>query len=258
MKRSIAFTLCFFALASGICAMAQETIVVKGTLWAPFNGDPASDKPGYAIEIMKAVFEPEGIKIDYKMTPWRNVIREFNEGKIDAAVGASKDDCPNAIFPELEIADTRYVFFALPKSKWRYNGVDSLGQIKLGVIESYVYGEEVDKYIASAKNSDSIESAVGDGALESNIKKLHVGRIDALLEAPQVFSWTLRTMGLPESAFVIVGSLSEFQKNYVAFSPAKASSKKYAKMLDDGVRELRRTGKLSAILARYGLKDWLN
>ena len=256
MKRTFGSMGSLFALAFGFCAMAQETISVRGDLWAPFNGDPSSDKPGYAIEIMKAVFEPNGIKIDYQTIPWTSAMKGLQEGKFEAAVGASKEDCPDAIFPELEIADIRHGFFALPSSKWRFKGIDSLSQIKLGVIEGYTYGEDVDRYIASAKVSGKVEAIVGDGVLEKNIKKLHVGRIDAVIEAPQVFSWTVKTMGLPENTFVNVGSLEKSQKNYIAFSPAKESSKKYAKMFDDGIRELRRNGKLKTILAKYGLKDW--
>ena len=258
MKRTFGFAGGFLALAFCFCAMAQETITVRADLWAPFNGDPASDKPGYVIEIMKAVFEPNGIKVDYKTMPWTRALKELEEGKIDAAVGAAKDDCPNAIFPELEIADIRYAFFALPDAKWSYKGVASLDQVKLGSVESYSYSEDLDKYIASARASGKVEVMAGDGALEKNIKKLHVGRIDVVVEAPQVFSWTLKNMGLPENTFATVGSLETSQKDYVAFSQAKESSKKYAKMLDDGISELRRTGKLKAILAKYGLTDWRN
>jgi len=36
----------------------------------PYNGDPASDRPGYCIEVIKAVFEPEGYTIDYQTLAW--------------------------------------------------------------------------------------------------------------------------------------------------------------------------------------------
>ncbi len=255
-KLLLGFAAAFCAAAFGLSASAQETITCRADTWAPFNGDPDSDKPGYVIEIMKAIFEPKGYKIDYKVIPWSRAVKELAEGKFDVAVGASKDDCPDAVFPDQEIADIRFAFFALPSSKWSFKGLDSLAEVKLGAIEGYAYGEEIDKRIASAKESGKAELVSGDNALERNVKKLQAGRIDALIEAPQVFSWTVRAMGLQEGSFAKAGELDSPQKNYVAFSQAKASSKSYAKIFDEGMVELRKSGKLSGILAKYGLSDW--
>ena len=43
---------------------------------------------------------------------------------------------------------------------------------------------------------------------------------------------------------------------FVAFSPANAKSKDYAQILGQGMDELRRSGKLKAILSKYGMEDW--
>ena len=43
---------------------------------------------------------------------------------------------------------------------------------------------------------------------------------------------------------------------YIAFSPKRADSQRYARMLSEGVVQLRRTGRLAVILSKYGLKDW--
>jgi polar amino acid transport system substrate-binding protein len=43
---------------------------------------------------------------------------------------------------------------------------------------------------------------------------------------------------------------------YIAFSPSDPRSPAYAALLSEGVVRLRASGRLAAILARYGLADW--
>jgi len=45
-------------------------------------------------------------------------------------------------------------------------------------------------------------------------------------------------------------------KMYIGFSPALEQSHDYAALFSRGMKELRRSGKLQAILNKYGLKDW--
>jgi len=44
---------------------------------------------------------------------------------------------------------------------------------------------------------------------------------------------------------------------YIAFSPAISSSKKYAAILDEGIKRLRKEGRLAEILGKYNLEDWV-
>jgi polar amino acid transport system substrate-binding protein len=60
---------------SMLCSLAKaDTISIRADLWCPFNCDPSGAKPGYMIEIAKAVFEPLGHKIDYQTLNWARAI----------------------------------------------------------------------------------------------------------------------------------------------------------------------------------------
>jgi polar amino acid transport system substrate-binding protein len=54
----------------------------------------------------------------------------------------------------------------------------------------------------------------------------------------------------------LAGQGSEIAYIYIAFSPKRADSQRYARTLSAGVVQLRRTGQLAVILSKYGLKDW--
>ena len=43
---------------------------------------------------------------------------------------------------------------------------------------------------------------------------------------------------------------------YIAFSPQLPKAKEYARILSEGMNELRASGELQAILSQYGLTDW--
>lgn len=52
------------------------------------------------------------------------------------------------------------------------------------------------------------------------------------------------------------GQLGEEETMYIACTPAKETSQHYIKWFDEGTRKLRESGRLAAIMAKYGLSDW--
>ncbi|MCP4722513.1 MAG: amino acid ABC transporter substrate-binding protein, partial [Desulfobacteraceae bacterium] len=103
--------------------------------------------------------------------------------------------------------------------------------------------------------SAKIDILGGDDPLKKNILKLKAKRIDVLIEAKAVFDHTVKAMGMAD-LFRPAGSDGEADPVYIAFSPKHPKSKEYAKMLSDGIEELRQSGELAKILAKYGQADW--
>ena len=53
----------FFAFALLVTNAGNAlTITLRADEWSPFNGDPASDRPGYLIEIANRIFSKAGHK----------------------------------------------------------------------------------------------------------------------------------------------------------------------------------------------------
>ena len=80
-------------------------------------------------------------------------------------------------------------------------------------------------------------------------------RIDALLDDRVVLQYTLKRMKQTE-LFTEAGMPEDANPVYIAFSPAKPESKKYAEILVKGIEELRKSGELDKIMDKYGMKDW--
>ncbi len=234
-------------------SFAAEKITVRADIWMPYNGEPGSDKPGYGIEIMQAVFGAKGIEIDYQTMPWNRAIEDTREGKFDCIIGAGVRDAEGFVFPAEPMGFNVNDLFVKPDSTFKFENIEGLKSVKIGIIADYSYSSEAfDAYVAANKDDEQKLFVVsGDGALEKLSKMVIAGRIDAFMENPLVVAQEAWKDDVKSA-----GQVGEKDALFVAFSPAKDSSKKYADMLDAGIKELRSNGKLKEILDKYNLKDW--
>lgn len=247
------------ALAAAVCLAAPaayaDVITVRADEWCPFNCAPGSDKPGYGIEVMKLIFEKAGHSIDYKTMPWARALDECRKGAIASVIGTMPVESPDFVFPAESIGVSDNTFVVKKGSSWKYAGPASLESIRLGVNQDYEYGGEVGEYVKANKNNRArIDSLSGDGALEQNLKKVAAGRVDAVVESATVLRMKLASLGLADKVD-FVGTV-EVQEAFIAFSPAGPKSKEYAAIVEKGIAELRSSGKLAEILAKYQATDW--
>ena len=254
MKKLFLILLCVSVLSSPVFA---DVISLRADEWCPYNCEPGSEKPGYMIEIATVVFEKAGHTLDYQLLNWSRSIVDSRQGKYTGIIGTTKDEAPDFIFPEEPLGSVKDVFWVKKGTAWRYQGIESLTEIRLGVIQDYVYSS-INSHIEQYKTTSKVQESTGDDALEKNIKKLELGRIDALLEDQNVFQNIVKDMGKLE-LFEVAGDLSEASEEehlYIAFSPASPKSDEYAKILSEGIKQLRASGELQKILSNYGLNDW--
>lgn len=238
-------------------ALAQTTVSVRADYWYPYNGDPADAKPGYAIEILKAVFEKGGGKLDYAVMPWKRAVSDAEKGGVNGVIGALKSDTPDFVFPEEPIGLSENTLFMKKGSSLTFTGLDSLKGKRLGVVNGYSYSEKLDEYIKQNQgNAQAIDESTGDNPVEQAIRKLQAGRIDVFVEGKTVFWAQVAKMGLSKDDFVEVAKVNEAEPLYVSFSPKKDDAKALAAKLTAGIRELRASGELAKILTKYSVPDW--
>lgn len=254
ISRIVMFSLVLFFLSS--MAAAAATLTVRSDLWPPYNHEPKSPKPGYMINILWEIYKPAGYVIDYDVMSWTESLDAVREGKFNAVVGAAKDDAPDFIFPQETFGLSDTAFFVKKGSAWRYTGPQSYSKVKIGVIESYSYNEEVDAYLESS-NNDAVYVATGDNPLLQLIQMLRSGKIDVVVEDSNVMFNALVDNSIALGEVVPAGRCDDISDLYIAFSPANPQSKEMAALFDAGIKELRQQGKLQSILKLYGLKDWV-
>lgn len=253
MKRTTIITLLFLLLFGNL--FGAEKIIIAADAWMPFNGEPGSSKPGYMIEIAEKIFTGAGYDFEYKILPWSRAIKEAELGNINGIIGAFYNDAPNFVFPAEELAIVQNGFFVLKGTNWKYTGNQSLLTINLGLITDYSYGEELDTFFKNNKEKGYFQFNYGENPLEKNINKLLSKRIDVILESTSVFLYKTNEMGISHK-IKAAGKVEGSEKAYIAFSPTNRHSQTYARILSEGIAELRKSGELKIILQKYGLKDW--
>lgn len=241
-----------------------DTLTLVSPDWCPLvceSGRPGvlAKEPGAVVEIVRAIFEEKGHRIVYSAPPWSRAIFATRKGSYTGILAAMKNDAPDFIYPEEEIGLNRMCFYVKAANPWRYQGVESLTTVVLGVIQDYAYDNgEVDDYIkkSRAAANSQVQTVASKTGLEQNFNNLEIDRITVILDECRVVDWYLRNNNLT-GTYQQAGCLAEV-KMYVAFSPALEQSARYAALFSQGIRALRRSGRLQAILAKYGLKDWKN
>ncbi len=251
---SVFFLLILFC--SSIHAEKVQKITIAADFWCPFNCQPGSENPGYMIELAKKIFAKHNISIEYQIVPWSRALKFCRIGEISAVVGSYKSDAPDFIYPKIEQGMIGFSFFNLKGSNWHYQGLDSLENQLVGVANDYAYTDYFDSYINKNRgNSNRLYIAYGEQPLKTNIALLGRELIDTLIETEPVFLYVSKKLN-NYSKFSNAGALSPALPAYIAFSPALAESKRYAEILSQGTEQLRGSGELAIILAKYGLKDW--
>lgn len=243
------------ALADGAGeATAPEPLVVAADRWCPYNCEPGSSRPGYLVEVLREVFEPSGMKVIYRVMPWKRAVFETELGRIDGALGAVAGDRGRNLIGTEGLGTNATVIVVRRGEAFRYTGPHSLDNRAVGVVADYSYDSNgsLDRYLQQRHESDrSIYVVRQDAPLRSLFAMLERGRIDAFPENRYVARYAIGRMGLLDSVALVETGRGDAV--YVAFSP-NARGRRLVDQLDAGVRRLRASGRLAEIMARYGIR----
>lgn len=243
---------CFVAcLAAG--THAADTLRLRADTWMPFNGEPDGKLPGYAIEVARIVCAKNGITLDYQNMPWGDALKAAAAGKIEAVIGANKDEAAGLVVPQVPIGLPRIALIVRKQNAWRYGNLASLQAVRLAVIKDYKYWPALDEYLART-GEPHVFKLSGDHPLVDALARVQDGTVDIVAETSSVFIWTAKEAGYEPGAFRIA-YLHEGDPVFFAFAPG-AAGQRYARLFDDGIRALRKSGEFARILERYGLTDW--
>jgi polar amino acid transport system substrate-binding protein len=232
---------------------AADVLKVRADSWMPYNGKPADEKPGYVVEIMRAIFETRGTRIDYQIQPWADALAAARLGEVDAVIGANEREAEGLIVPETPIGSPVMALFTRKNLDWKFARIASLKAVRLGVMEGYSYWDALDSYVDNPSGGH-VSIFAGDTPLLDALAKLDSGELDVIAEMVPVMVWTLKSKGR-STGDLNIAYKHENEPIYVAFTNSLRGIK-YAAEFDAGLQKLRASGELGKILSRYGVQDW--
>lgn len=236
-------------------AGAKEIVTLVSDLWCPYICQSAK-QPGYIVEVLQQIFKDADIELQYHIQDWEEAIVQARSGAYSMAGPAARNEAPGFIFGHGFVGIAKGAFFTSRDSSWRYTGLSSLRGIRMGVVSGYSYGWVVDGVLKRSEELGvQVYSANGDAALLDNLKKLARGELDAVVGTTAVVTYTARQNGISDQIIVAGEALYRIPV-FMAFSPADIQAKRNARLVDEGLVRLRKSGKLAEILGYYGLSDW--
>lgn len=259
MRRILFLLLSLTGLQAG-SVMADDpatgkTVVLAADKWCPVNCASNAELPGYAVELAREAFALAGWQFEYRVMPWERAIDAARAGRIDGVIGAIPANTPDFLFPDESIGHNVNVFFRRADSAWRYRGIRSLEKVVVGVANEYRFGEPFDGYVERYKDDPAkVYVIFSPDPVQQGLDLLAAGRIDTYVDDRMVVDWALRQAKV-ENSVREANQLSD-EPLYIAFSPAREDARATAQAFAQGVRELRASGRLAAILRRYGVSDW--
>lgn len=249
--------LCSLLLCGWLAApLAADTISVRADDWFPVNGKPGSSEEGVYIDLLRAILEPAGHRIDYQLLSWEDAVENVRAGRNDCVVGAARGDAPDLLFAARPWMSFDNLFYAREGRGLRVQGLDDLAGLKLGVIEGYSYGEALDAYLQTHRDDPERVVVVeyGRNPLALQISRLIAGRIDLTVEASVVMQSHLAKARL-QGRVVAVGAMNDLQHIFVACSPARPQLKAIMQRINTGFEALQAEGRLEAFYGKYGLSS---
>lgn len=230
-----------------------DSLTVAADPWCPYNCNASDIEQGFMIEIATAIFKNTSLNIQYKNVNWARAKVDLNNGSIDAVVGMTKGKNLNQwIFPREELGIEQMCVYTLDEN-WKYTSPQDFYEIRLGIINSYGYGDDADNYLAKNEGSKNIVTISGSNALKRLTEMLQRNRIDAFIENRFVMDYFLKGSS---SKLKMAGCISAPREVHIVFSLQNPQGKEYAEQLSKGIIQLRNNGKLTQILAKYGIEDW--
>ena len=252
--KPMTFLLSIFAALTVSAIARADVILIRSDDWCPYVCDN-KESPGYMVEVVTKIFSKQGHQVDFSLVNWARAVQEVRTNKSQAVLGALHNDAPDFIFPTKPLGTGQNHFYVRKESKWVYTGAESLQGKRVGVINSYAYGGKVDELIKSQKKN--FISISGEYPLSQILKMMNSERLDAFIENEAVLRYNLAVSHIPMDAYKAVSvSLANDSNLYIAFSPKNPKSAEYSRIITKGLAELRQSGELRKILAKYHLPDW--
>ncbi|WP_349342327.1 transporter substrate-binding domain-containing protein [Marinobacter sp. MMG032] len=230
----------------------RQRVVIAADPWCPHNCEAGSEHEGYMIDIAREAFSLAGIDVEYVNMSWARALQQARDGYIDAVVGALPGDAPDFVFPDAATGYSTIALYTHPDNDWQYGGIESLSELTLLAINGYAYSPVLDRYIERHQDDpERVWVLSGPAPLSRAIELLHQQRSDVFPEDRYVMNWQLQQVGDTES--LRMAAVIHESPIYVAFSPVGRDSTQLAALLSEGARALQRSGRVSEILARYGV-----
>ena len=219
----------------------QSQYIKSISVVAPeWEGYTHKDGSGLYWDILRAIYEPSGIKVKTRIVPWNRALKMVSKYRTyNAIIGEYRDSEENVIFPSFPI-DVEHLSLLSKKSyNHPWDGLHSLTNKRVGWIKGF-------ELIVESKRDFKLKEFRD---IEEGIKMLNAGKIDFIIDISDEVMMASQTFKLSKEEY----SINEFpviKDIYTAFSDDNLS-RALIEIYNQRIPKLVASGELAAIYEKW-------
>lgn len=244
----IIIVLFIYFLTSHVSAKNKKVILASDE-WCPFFCYENNQATGILTELIKEALHGSNFDLEIKVINWARAVEMAKQGEISGLIGAYKDDVPNFLFSVLPPYSSSDCFYGLSNNKFIYQGIKSLNNQRVGIINSYGYGAEIDSYKVTEAGKKIFFEVSGEDPLIQNLSKLEAGRLDLIIENQAVINH-LAKKNEKYKKITSKGCLKE-KEVHIAFSPVKEENKEVVTLFSNYLKSKKGQKKINELKKKY-------
>ncbi len=216
----------------------------------PFCFEENGKSVGPAVEILQAMCASAKVTCQTPVLPWRRAQRDAESGALDGifVIKRTPERAAHFTFSDPFVRST-YSFYTMPSSKWRYKASTDLDGMNIGVYGPSGTSSTLQELVGLSNNA-TVQIDINNQSVLNKLIAGHYGEKGIIFINKDVANALIKSDGL--AGFRFAGDGVHFEYTF-AFSK-KSPNAAYFAALNHGLRNLKKSGKLKVILAKYGLE----
>lgn len=244
-RRLIVFAVLIVAGAAG----ADELTVVASP-WPPYVGERLERK-GLAVDIVTEALRRAGYEPKVTVVEWPRDLEGTQSGEFDviASVWRTDERAESLSFSEPYLLSETH-FVKLRDANYRYDTLEDLKGLRIGIVGGYAYGGEASKGELDLK-------PVRQASVAQNLRSLMAGKLDLVLADERVALYELNASiydGMRKTAILPKPYSSRGLR--MAVSKQRTDHTEIVESFDAAIETMKQDGSYAEILSAHRASVW--
>lgn len=215
---------------------APQEIRLSSDTWHSLT---MADGTGLYFDLIRAVYEPQGIRVFLVMVPYARSVALVEAKRVDGWVASFMNEQPFPLYPKWHFDQNRQVVVSLKGGKAAYSGVESLRGQSVVWLRDF----NLNKYIPVPLTFQEIDDIAGAFPM------LAAGRANFFIGAESDIVSSMQANHVDRDRYAIDFLMN--LKLYIAFADTERGDR-FRRIWDDRMALLSKDPQFHAIYTRYG------
>lgn len=246
MKRTVVVIVVCAMVWSVACS--AKVIKLLAEPWPPYViVDAKGEVSGADVEVTLAVLESMGYQVQILIRPWRRVLSEAQSLQADGVIDLfyKKERESWVAYPNEPLSVSGEVIFSNKRNPVRYDDLQSLKGLKIGIQQDYFYGYDFERAQCFKK-----VAMTGDDNIPKQLTLLQLDRLDGVVMNEYVGQYWITKLGLQDEIGRFGGYVTKDNRNFLAFTKRPGGSA-LAEQFGEALKHFKEGGAYVAIMQKY-------